>query len=101
MPAVGYFKSLFSGPDAGQVYDASFIKLQEMTLSYSMPQSWFENAPVRNLRITAVGRNLATLFKNTPNFDPENAISATNVQGIEVGQIPPQRTFGLRLNAGF
>ena len=99
--AVNYFKSLFSGPDAGQVYDATFVKLQEVTVSYELPRRWLDALPVRTLRVTAIGRNLATLYQETPNFDPENAISATNVQGLEVGQIPPQRAFGFRLNLGF
>lgn len=91
-----FYKSLFS-VKAAHVYDASYIKLREVSLGYDMPQKWFQTLPIRGLRVSVIGRNVATLFKNTPNFDPTNVLSAGNVQGIEAGQIPPQRSFGFNL----
>jgi TonB-linked SusC/RagA family outer membrane protein len=94
--AENFFKSLF-GVKAAHIYDASYIKLREVRLAYSVPVSLFENTPLRGATISLVGRNLATLFKNTPNFDPTNVVSTSNVQGIEAGQIPPQRSYGFNI----
>ncbi|HEX6983151.1 MAG TPA: SusC/RagA family TonB-linked outer membrane protein [Balneolaceae bacterium] len=88
-----FFKGLFSVA-AAHVYDASFIKLQQVSLSYTLPIEWFENTPISGLQVSLLGRNLAILYKESPNIDPTNVISSTNVQGIEAGQIPPQRSYG-------
>lgn len=94
------FQGLFGNHEA-HIYDATHLKLQELTLSYTVPQRWFGSVPVRGLTVTAIGRNLATLYKKTPNFDPAEALSATNLQGIEAGQIPPTRSFGVGVQFSF
>ncbi|MFM8484765.1 MAG: hypothetical protein ACKOCH_00400 [Bacteroidota bacterium] len=84
------------------VFDASFVKLREMTLSYNLPKSWFSNSFVSGLRIAAYGRNLALLKSNIPHVDPETAFDNSNaMQGIEFGQLPSARTFGLTVGANF
>ena len=95
-----FFSSLF-GVQEAFLYDASYVRLREVSLAYTLPRRWFGNLPVQGLTVSAVGRNLATLLKYTPNFDPATALSASNVQGIESGQMPPTRTIGLRLRATF
>lgn len=101
MSPKAFFQGLFGNHEA-HLYDASFIKLREMTLSYQLPRRWFANVPVQQFRISVVGRNVATLLKYTPNFDPTAVVrSSGNLQGIEAGQMPPSRTFGVRLNASF
>jgi hypothetical protein len=57
--------------------------------------------PVQSATVSVTGRNLATLYKETPNIDPSVTLSAGNVQGIEAGQIPPRRTYGFKLNLQF
>lgn len=96
-----YFTSLFAGPDAAQVYSATFIKLREVSVGYTLPARLIQNSIIRGMTISLIGRNLATLLKYTPNFDPSTAISATNVQGLEVGQIPPTRSYGVNLLINF
>jgi hypothetical protein len=93
-----FFASLFGNHEA-HLYDASYIKLREVSISYRVPRRWFADVPVQGLVITAIGRNLATLLRYTPNFDPTAVTrSSSNLQGIEAGQMPPQRTIGFRLN---
>jgi len=82
------------------LYDASYLKLREARVSWSMPRKWFNNK-VENLSLSLVGRNLAILFKNVPNIDPEAALSAGNVQGSEGGQLPTERSIGFNLTVGF
>jgi TonB-linked SusC/RagA family outer membrane protein len=82
------------------LYDASYIKLREARLSWNLPKKWFNNK-VQNMSFSVVGRNLAILFKNIPNIDPEAAISASNIQGSEGGQLPTERSIGFNLTIGF
>jgi hypothetical protein len=82
------------------LYDASFVKLREARLSYSLPRKWFKNK-VQNLSVSVVGRNLAILFKNIPNIDPESALSTSNIQGSEGGQLPTERSIGFNITVGF
>jgi hypothetical protein len=96
-----FFQSQFGNPGI-QLYDASYIKLREVTLSYRMPTQWFVNTPIQGLNVSLFGRNLATLLKYTPNFDPTAVTrSSTNLQGIEAGQVPPTRTMGMRVRLDF
>ncbi len=84
------------------VFDASFIKLREVTLSYNLPKAWFANSFVNGVRIAAYGRNLALLQSNIPHVDPETGFDNSNaMQGIEFGQLPSARTFGLTFGANF
>jgi len=86
---------------SADIYDASFIKLREITLTYALPSRLFEKTAVQGLSISLVGRNLAILHKNVPNIDPEGGLSSSNVQGIEGGQLPTTRTYGVSLNVRF
>lgn len=100
--SAAYWKNNFFGPSSEiYLYDASYIKLQELVISYTLPQKWFANTPVQRLNLSATGRNLALLYKKAPNIDPSLTLSAGNFQGYEAGQIPPQRQFGFRINMLF
>ncbi|MCC6411945.1 MAG: SusC/RagA family TonB-linked outer membrane protein [Saprospiraceae bacterium] len=84
------------------VFDASFVKLREVTLGYDLPRAWFQNSFVNGLRLSVYGRNLALLDSNVPHVDPETAFDNSNaMQGIEFGQLPSARTIGITLNANF
>ncbi|TNE67974.1 MAG: SusC/RagA family TonB-linked outer membrane protein [Bacteroidetes bacterium] len=84
------------------VFDASFIKLREISLGYDFPKAWFANSFIQGLRLSAYGRNLALLKSNVPHIDPETAFDSANaMQGIEFGQLPSARTMGLTINAQF
>ncbi|NME70321.1 SusC/RagA family TonB-linked outer membrane protein [Flammeovirga aprica] len=83
------------------VYDASFIKLREVSISYRLPAKTLEKTPFRNLAFTAYGNNLGYLWRNTPNIDPEASFTSGNGQGIEMFNMPLPRTFGFKLNANF
>ena len=85
---------------AADQYDASFVKLREMRLDYSLPADMVEDTPFSNVSIGVFGRNLAILHKNVPHIDPEVATSASNVQGFEGGQLPAERTIGVNLKFG-
>lgn len=78
------------------VQDASFIKFRQLTLGYNFPAKIFNNR-IKSLNVSLVGRNLFILMKKTDNIDPESSYNAT-FPGLELGGVPPVRTFGLNLS---
>jgi hypothetical protein len=97
LPAINFFQGLY-GRDAAHVYDGSFIKLREVTLGYTLPNSVLENSPFKNITLSLVGRNLAILYKEIPHLDPESTLSSNNIQGIEGAQLPSIRSWGFNLS---
>jgi TonB-linked SusC/RagA family outer membrane protein len=89
-------------PNAAFVYDASFVKLREASLSFNFPKNMFTGSNViKGATIGIYGRNLWIIHKNLPYADPEDGMSAGNVQGYQVGSYPTTRTFGVNLNVKF
>jgi outer membrane receptor protein involved in Fe transport len=88
-------------PTAYSVYDASYVKLREVSFGYSLPSRILANTPVSKVMISLVGRNLWLIHKNMPYYDPELSLSAGNIQGIADGAYPSTRTFGFNLTVGF
>ncbi|MGB8490913.1 MAG: SusC/RagA family TonB-linked outer membrane protein [Bacteroidales bacterium] len=88
-------------PTARYIFDASYIKLREVALSYSLPGSVFSKTFIKSASVALVGRNMWIIKKNTYHFDPEAATSAGNQQGIEDGAYPTARTYGIDLRIAF
>ncbi|HAL64662.1 MAG TPA: SusC/RagA family TonB-linked outer membrane protein [Bacteroidales bacterium] len=89
----------YSGPAAQNVFDASYVKLRELRLGYTIPNRY--TGPIQNLRISVYGRNLAIWGRDNQHIDPEYTTSAGNIQGIEGGQLPSLRSFGINLSCNF
>ncbi|MDX2246824.1 MAG: SusC/RagA family TonB-linked outer membrane protein [Bacteroidia bacterium] len=83
------------------LYDGSFAKLRQLTFGYSFPRSLLSKTPIQNLSLSFVGRNLAVLFKNIENVDPESGYSNTNSQGLDYFGMPATRSYGFNLRIGF
>jgi TonB-linked SusC/RagA family outer membrane protein len=83
------------------VYDASFIKLRSASLAYSIPARTLKGTFIKGISISAVGRNLWTIVKHTPNIDPESSLNNGNGQGLELSGFPPTRSMGLNVNVKF
>jgi outer membrane receptor protein involved in Fe transport len=88
-------------PTAAYIYDASFVKLRELSFTYSLPSKLLTKTPISRVSISIVGRNLWIIHKNMPYYDPESSLSAGNVQGIADGTYPSTRTLGFNLSVGF
>lgn len=94
-----YNKAAFSNTlSQTSIFDASYVKLREVRLGYTIPNSLFQNLPFRDLNISFIGRNLALLYSKVPHIDPETAFSNSNVQGIEFGQLPSARSLGFNVS---
>ena len=83
------------------VWDASFIKLREVALNYSVPSSYLGSTGIKGLDVALTGRNLAILWKNNPYSDPEAGLSAGNVQGYQSGAYPSVREVGVNVKLKF
>jgi outer membrane receptor protein involved in Fe transport len=96
--AAGYWGNL-GGRDATKyLYDASFVKLRQVTLGYNLPKALLAKLPFNNVQLSFVARNLAILYKNTPNIDPESGYAfSAGAQGLEYFGVPTTRSYGFNL----
>jgi len=86
-------------PDKAFIYDASYVKLREVSLSYRVPfkqERFFSSAT-----IGLVASNVWIIFKNLPYADPEAGLGAGNIQGYQTGVMPTTRNFGFNLSLQF
>ncbi len=88
-------------PNARYVYDASYIKLREVTLSYNLPAKILGNGFVKGATIGFVGGNLWIIKKNLPHADPEASQGAGNIQGWQSGVMPALKNYGVNLKLHF
>ena len=89
-------------PAANFVYDASYVKLRELNLSYTLPGKLTGKlGPVKGVDLALIGRNLWIIHKNLPYADPEDIIASGNLQGYQSGSFPTARTMGLNLKLRF
>jgi hypothetical protein len=83
------------------IYDASFVKLRQMTLGYSLPMSLLERTPFNYVNVAFVGRNLLMIYKDIENVDPESMYTSGNDQGFDYFALPHTRSFGFNLRVRF
>ena len=84
------------------IYDASYIKLRELSLSYTFAGERLKNSKViSSIGLSLVARNLWLVWSNLPNVDPESTYSISNGQGYEYGSLPYRRNFGFNLSVKF
>ena len=95
--AQDYYSRIAGTVTSEFVYDASYVKLREMSFSYRIPPSILEATPLRQATLGVTARNLLVLYDNIPNVDPE-ATYSTGAQGLEYFGVPQVRTFGFRVN---
>ena len=84
-------------PNAEHTYDAGYVKLREVSLSYDFDTTVIEKLKIAKLTLTAIGKNLWIIDKSTPYADPEAGLSSGNIQGYQSGAYPSVREFGLNL----
>ena len=83
------------------IEDASNIRMREMTLGYSLPQSVLGDGPFRSAKISLVGRNLF-FISNSASIDPEVITgTATNADGFESFAPPNTSSLGVNVKFGF
>lgn len=99
--AFGNGNSFFGDNTEDFVEDASWVRLRDVSLSYSLPTATLAKTPFRSLTITLSGRNL---FLDTPykGIDPEtNLYGASNAQGLDYFNMPGTKSYTVGLQVGF
>jgi len=88
------------GPDMQSIFKTDYLKLRELRVGYTIPARF--TGRVKDVRISAFARNLATWGNDNKNFDPEYLqMAGSNAQGIEGGYLPSTKTYGFSLNFNF
>lgn len=88
-------------PNSKFIYDASYVKLREVVLTYNLPAKLLEKTAISGLSLSLVGSNLWILYKDLPYADPEAGHTGGNVQGWQSGVMPTTRNIGLTVNLQF
>lgn len=109
-----------AGPQEFSVFDATTIRLREVSIGFDFPKTWLSKTPFGSASIQLSGRNLwfnAVNFPSDLNFDPEtNSLGAGNVeglsqfsgslqsgnaQGVDFGIVPTTKRYGVNLRFTF
>lgn len=93
--------SRVSSIDEAWVYDATNIRLRELSIGYSLPSTLLRNTPFTKAQVSFVGRNLWLIYSDLPGLDPESSYSQSNAQGLELGAVSTPRTLGFNIKLDF
>jgi hypothetical protein len=96
-----YWANIYNNTPEPYIYDASYIKLRELSLSYRLPSSALGKSGIKELSISLFARNLWLIYSNIPNIDPESNYNNGNAQGFEYGSLPTRRTYGISVGIKF
>ncbi|MEJ2161955.1 MAG: SusC/RagA family TonB-linked outer membrane protein [Robiginitalea sp.] len=100
-----FFSNLLFGPTETRIYDASVIRLQELSLGYTFPSKFLDKTPFGSLSVTAQGFNLWYDAYNMPdgaNFDPNvQGVGIGNGRGFDFINGPSSRRYGISIKASF
>ncbi len=77
------------------VENGSYLRLKNITLSYTFPKQWLQKTQIENARLSLSCENVATITGYS-GFDPE-----VGINGIDQNRYPISRTFSLGLNFNF
>ena len=98
--AQNYYETISQAPGTYYIYDATSVRLADLTLSYTFPALMLKN--IADLTLSLTGKNLWMIYCKAP-FDPESTSSTTNnfYQGVDYFQQPSMRTYGFNVKLTF
>lgn len=88
-------------PGAAYVYDASFVKLREVAITYKFDKNLFNSKFIQGMSVGLIGSNLWIIHKNLPDADPEAGLSSGNIQGYQSGVMPTTRNISFNMKINF
>lgn len=99
-----YWENIMDSEIPGAVmYDATYLKLRELRLSYMVPESLISATVFQAASVSLVVRNLA-VWSHVPNVDPETFSGSQqggNIPGYDSGGVPSVRNIALNINLRF
>lgn len=95
-----YWMSVSRNAPSMFIYDNSYVKCRELTLSYNVPKLWLKDM-VKGLTLSFVARNPFIVWKNIPNIDPDSNYNNTTGMGMEYGSLPSRKSYGFNVNVKF
>lgn len=95
-----YWMSVCRNAPSMFIYDNSYIKCRELTLTYQVPTAWLHNW-VKALSVSFVARNPFIVWKNIPDIDPDSNYNNTTGMGLEYGSLPSRKSYGFNVNIKF
>ena len=96
-----FYSDIKAGIDEMNVYETSYIKLREISLTFALPKSVISPLRLKAATISLIGRNFL-LWSTLPNVDPETSQGMGNgVMGFEYMSLPQTKSFGASLNLTF
>jgi TonB-linked SusC/RagA family outer membrane protein len=95
----------FWDPSGQGIFDATLVRIREVSLAYILPATWFSNIPIASITLQASGQNLwyyAPYVPEHTHFDPETLSTGVgNGMGLEFGSAPSSRKIAFTLKATF
>ncbi|RIW13311.1 SusC/RagA family TonB-linked outer membrane protein [Algoriphagus lacus] len=101
--ASSFYNNFFDrGNEASALYNASYLKIRQLSIYYSLPEAWISRIGFEQVKVGFVGSNLL-LFTENPHFDPElNAMQGQRLTyGVEDMSYPSTRSFGFSIKTEF
>jgi len=96
------YYTAINGIAEAYVFDATNVRLRELSFGYSLPNSLLSKTPFTGVKASFVARNLFMIHHKTKGFDPEAGFSnASSVQGYEFASMPTMRSLGFNINVSF
>jgi TonB-linked SusC/RagA family outer membrane protein len=95
---IGGIGSGFTGPTSSFVEDASYVKLRDISLSYTFDQDWLQRVGFNTLDVTLSGQNLYTWTDYT-GIDPESNLTAqSSGRGLDYFNNPRTRLWLIKMS---
>lgn len=82
------------------IEDGSFLRLQDITIGYTLPKSWTSKAGIERLRVYFSGYNL-WVWTNYSGYDPEVDVQTGLTPGVDYNRYPRSRNYVVGLNLSF
>lgn len=83
------------------VYDASFIRLQRISVGYQFTKGFIKHLGLKALSVSAVASDLCYIMKHTPNVSPNSPFTSGTFGGVEMFAYPETRNFGFSIGLDF
>ena len=99
-----YYGAIYWDFNEFSTYDATYVKLREVSLDYTFPRKMFEKVRIKGLTVGVWGHNLLTWTAVGNGLDPETAMTFTSssiTPGVGGWALPGARTFGFKLGLDF